>query len=59
MCLFICMLPWRPKEGLKSIGDGVTGVCELPDVGAGIVMKEQQCSQLLIYLFSPSMPLVF
>lgn len=28
--------PWRPGEGIGSLGAGVIGVCEPPDVGADI-----------------------
>lgn len=26
---------WNPEEGTVSLGTGVTGGCEVPDVGAG------------------------
>ena len=30
-----CRCLWSSEEGVQSPGAGVTGVCELPDVGAG------------------------
>ena len=31
-CLSVC-IPWRPEEGSRSPETGVTGGCELSDVG--------------------------
>lgn len=38
-------MPWRPEEGVKSPGVGVTGVCEQPDVGSSnqILYKGSTC----------------
>lgn len=34
VCRHVCWYPWRPEEGVRSLGAGVTGY-ELPRVGAG------------------------
>lgn len=34
-CVYDCRCPWRPEEGVRSFGAGVTGVCELFSMGAG------------------------
>lgn len=26
---------WKPDKGIRSVGAGVAGSCELPDVGSG------------------------
>lgn len=31
----MCKCPHRPEEGIGSISAGLTGGCELPDMGAG------------------------
>lgn len=38
LCLFVfvCEYSQRPERGIGSIGDGVTGIYELPDPDAGI-----------------------
>lgn len=34
MCkLWACRYPWKPEEIIKSLGDDITGSCELSDVG--------------------------
>lgn len=30
-----CRCPWRPDEGVGSLGIGVTGGCDPPDLGTG------------------------
>ena len=36
MCIYLCLkCPWRPEEGTSSLAARVTGMCELPDMGAG------------------------
>ena len=35
VCSHVCTWPWRSAESAGSPGAGVTGSCELPDVGAG------------------------
>lgn len=32
--LCVCHV-WVPEEGVRSSGAGVTGICELPGIGAG------------------------
>lgn len=32
----VCTHVWRPEEGTGSLGVGVMGIGELPDMGAGI-----------------------
>lgn len=33
-CIYVCEVPWRPEEEIESSGAGLTGGCELPDMGA-------------------------
>lgn len=33
--LSVCLCMWRPEEGVRFPGAGVTGSCELPDLGTG------------------------
>lgn len=40
-CAFVCVCVlmcswWSPEEAIRSSGAGVTGCCELPDVGAEV-----------------------
>lgn len=36
-----CRGQWRPEESIRSLGVGVTGGCELSDMGAGILEEQQ------------------
>lgn len=38
----VCRCPWRPEEGVGSFGTGISGDCELPDVGAFSSVLEEQ-----------------
>lgn len=35
-CTYSSVCPKRPEEGAYSLGADITGICEPPDVGAGI-----------------------
>ena len=35
MCAHECRYLQRPEEGIRCLGAGVTGSCELPTVGSG------------------------
>lgn len=34
VCALGCRCPWRPRGGVRSLGAGIMGVCELPRVSA-------------------------
>ena len=34
-CVYVSVQEGRPEEGVRSLRAGITGSCELPDVGAG------------------------
>ena len=54
--LHVCKSPQGPERDVVSPGTGVTGVCELPDVGAGnqtkVFCKGSEHSELLSGLSS-------
>lgn len=58
MCLyvFVSVQECRPEEGVRSPRAGITGSCELPDVGAGHrtrVLLEQYILLTVERLYSP------
>lgn len=57
VCASKCRCPWRPKAVIWSPGNGITGQCETPQMGAGkgtlVFWKNCKSSYLLKYLPSP------
>ena len=66
VCLHVCTFTmfswcsWEPLEAMQF--PGVTGSCELPDMGTEnrtqVLCKSSKCSSLLSHLSSPYLPVL-